>query len=149
MNLEIKSKSILDNVKVKLSALWVARVLSGLQGDSTRLHDPVVLKELVAGTTEIAVTNGMLLGLSIILSIPIFMSVLSLTLKDHVNRWVNLIVGMFFVVWELVFLIFVYSQDAVYEMFWGIAYLVFASLVVWFAWNWPKLEVWETKRKQR
>ena len=35
---------IVREVKLKLSALWVARMLSGLQGDSTRLHDPVALR---------------------------------------------------------------------------------------------------------
>ena len=129
------------DVRIILSALWVARMLSSLQGDSTRFHDPVALKELVAGTTEITVTNEMLLVLSIILAVPIFMSFLSLTLKDKANRWANLSVGIFFVVWELVFLIFVYSQDAAYEIFWGIAYLVFVALVVWHAWKWPKQEV--------
>jgi hypothetical protein len=101
----------------------------------------VALKELVAGTTEITVTNEMLLVLSIILAVPIFMSFLSLTLKDKANRWANLIIGVFFVVWELVFLIFVYLQDPAYEIFWGIAYLVFVALVVWYAWKWPKQEV--------
>ena len=141
MNSNKKTARIMVDVKIILSALWVARVLSGLQGDSTRLHDPVALKELVAGTTEITVTNEMVLVLSIILAVPIFMSFLSLTLKDKANRWANLITGIFFVVWELVFLIFVYLQDAVYEIFWGTVYLVFAALVVWYAWKWPKQEV--------
>ena len=116
-------------------------MLSSLQGDSTRLHDPVALKELVEGTTEVTVTNEMLLELSMILAVPIFMSFLSLTLRDKVNRWANLITGVFFVVWELVFLTSVYFQDPAYEVFWGIAYLVFALLVVWYAWKWPKQKV--------
>ena len=141
MNSNKKTARIMVDVRIILSGLWVARMLSSLQGDSTRFHDPVALKELVAGTTEITVTNEMLLVMSIIMAIPIFMSFLSLTLKDKANRWANLSVGIFFVVWELVFLIFVYSQDAAYEIFWGIAYLVFVALVVWFAWKWPKQEV--------
>ena len=128
------------DVRIILSALWVARMLSSLQGDSTRLHDPVALKELVAGTTEITVTNELLLVMSIIMAVPIFMSFLSLTLKDKANRWANLLVGIFFVAWELIFLIFVYVQAPAYEIFWGIAYLVFAALVVWYAWKWPKQE---------
>ena len=138
MYLEKRSTRIMVDVKIILSGLWVARMLSSLQGDSTRFHDPVALKKLVAGTTEITVTNEMLLVLSIILAVPIFMSFLSLTLKDTANRRANLSVGIFFVVWELGFLIFVYSQDPVYEIFWGITYLAFAALVVWYAWKWPK-----------
>jgi len=131
-----KPNGNLVNVKIILSALWGARVFSGLQGDSTRLHDPVALNELVSGTADIAVTDVMLVVLSAILAIPIVMSVLSLTLKDKANRRANLIAGSLFVVWELVFLIFVYSQAPLYEIFWGIAYLVFVSLVVWYAWKW-------------
>jgi len=140
MNTNNKTSRINVDVRIILSALWVARMLSSLQGDSTRFHDPVALKELVTGTSEIPVTNTMLLVLSIILAIPIFMSFLSLTLKDKANRRVNLSTGIFFVLFELIFLIFVYSQAPAYEMFWGFAYLVFAALVVGYAWKWPKQE---------
>jgi hypothetical protein len=129
------------DVRIILSALWVARMLCGLQGDSTRFHDPVALNELVAGSSEIPVTNMLLLVLSVLLSLPIIMSILSLTLKTTVNRRVNLGAGIFFVIYELFFLIFVYSHSAAYEIFWGIGYLVSAVLIVWYAWKWPKQEV--------
>jgi len=128
------------DVRILLSALWGARVFSGLQGDSTRLQDPVALNELLTGTADIVVTDVLLVVLSAILAIPIIMSVLSLLLKDKANRRANLITGIFFVVWELFFLVFVYSPGPLYEIFWGIAYLIFVSLVVWFAWKWPKGE---------
>jgi len=140
MNANNKSFKAKVDVKIILSALWGARVFSGLQGDSTRLHDPVALNELLTGTADIVVTDLMFVVLSAILAIPIIMSVLSLTLKDKANRRVNLITGIFFVVWDLGFMVFMYSQDALYEIFWGIAYLIFVSLVVWHAWTWPKQE---------
>ena len=125
-------------VRIILSALWVARMLSSLQGDTVRLSDSVVLKELVAGTAE--VTEAMLLGFSVILAVPILMSFLSLTLKYPTVRWANLIIGSFFVLFELYFLISFYLQDPAYELFWGIAYLSFALLVVWYAWQWSEPE---------
>ncbi len=140
MNTDKKTARIMVDVRIILSALWAARMLSSLQGDSTRFHDPVALKELVAGTSEIPVTNTMLLVLSIILAVPIFMSFLSLTLNAKANRRANLSIGIFFVLFELIFLIFVYSQAPAYEMFWGVAYLIFAALVVWHAWKWPNQE---------
>ena len=140
MNTFLKTTRNKVDVRIILSALWVARMLSSLQGDSTRFHDPVALNELVSGTSEIPVTDMMLLILSIILSIPIFMSFLSLTLNAKANRRANLSVGIFFVLFELVFLIFVYSQAPAYEVFWGFAYLIFAALVVRYAWQWPKQE---------
>ncbi len=128
------------DVRIILSALWAARMLSSLQGDVMRFMQPGMLDEMITGTTEVPITNAMLLVMSIIMAVPIFMSFLSLTLKDKANRWANLIIGIFFVVWELVFLIFFYLQAPAYEIFWGIAYLVFAALVVWYAWKWPKQE---------
>jgi hypothetical protein len=140
MNTNRKTARNLVDVRIILSALWAARMLSSLQGDTVRLFDPVTLKEMIAGTSEVTVTNELLLVMSIVMAVPIFMSFLSLTLNDKANRWANLIIGIFFVVWELVFLIFFYLQAPAYEVFWGIAYLVFAVLVVWYAWKWPKQE---------
>ena len=140
MNTNKKTARNLVDVRIILSALWAARMFSSLQGDTTRLHDPVMLQALVAGTSPVQVTNELLLVMSVVMAVPIFMSFLSLTLKDKVNRWANLIVGIFFVVWELAFMIVLYLQASAYEIFWGIAYLVFAALVVWYAWKWPNPE---------
>jgi hypothetical protein len=140
MNANNKTAKTRIDVRIILSALWAARMLSGLQGDSTRLHDPVALKELVAGTTAVRVTNELLLVMSIIFVVPIFMSVLSLTLKDKANRRSNLAVGIFFVALDLIFLglaLFQWPFSA-YETVWGLAYPVFTALVVWYAWRWPK-----------
>ena len=125
-------------VRIILSALWGARMLSSLQGDAVRLSDPMVLKELVAGTAE--VTEAMLLGFSVILAIPILMTFLSLTLRYPTVRWTNLIIGVFFVLFELYFMFTFYIHDPAYEIFWGLAYLLFALLVVWYPWQWSEPE---------
>jgi hypothetical protein len=138
MNTNKKTARIMVDVRIILSTLWVARMLSGLQGDSTRLHDPVALKNMVSGTSAVQVTNELLLVMSIIFVIPIFMSVLTLTLKYPAVRRANLIIGIFFVVFDLVFLcliLFLWSFSA-YETLWSIAYPVFTALVVWHAWKW-------------
>jgi hypothetical protein len=125
----------MEAVKVKLSALWAARMLSGLQGDSTRLHDPEALKELIAGTTAVRVTNELLLIMSLVFAIPILMSVLSLTLKDNANRRANRATGTFFVLFDLVFLVFLVWPFS-YETVWAVMYLVFTAMVAGHAWKW-------------
>ena len=130
------------DTKVKLSALWVARMLSGLQGDSTRLHDPVALQSIIGETGDMVISNELLLIMSVIFVVPIFMSFLSLTLKYPAVRRVNLTIGIFFAVFDLVFLglaLFLWRSTG-YEIVWSIAYLVFTTLVVWYAWKWPKQE---------
>jgi len=142
MNSDKKTARIKLDVRIILSALWAARMLSGLQGDSTRFHDPVALKELVAGTSAVPVTNELLLAMSIIFAVPILMSFLSLTLKDKANRWANRSMGIFFVTFDLIFLglaLFLWPFSA-YETFWSVVYLLCSALVVWYAWTWPKQE---------
>lgn len=129
-------------VRLKLSALWAARMLSGLQGDSTRLHDPAALRELVEGTSAVQVTSELLFLMSVVFAIPILMVILSLTLRDQANRWVNRIVGIAFAVFDVVFLgltLFLWEFSA-YETLWSFMYVVFTVLVVWYAWKWPRHE---------
>lgn len=130
------------DVKIIISALWVARMLSSLQGDTTRLSDPVTLRSMVEETGVIAVSTELLLAMSVIMAVPILMSFLSLTLRYPAFRWSNRIAGIFMALFDLVFLglaIFVW-HSVVYEVFWSIAYLVFTSLVVWYSWKLPKRE---------
>jgi hypothetical protein len=126
----------MEPLKVKLSALWAARMLSGLQGDSTRLHDPDALNDLIAGTTAVRVTDALLLTMSFIFVIPILMSFLSLTLNDKVDRWANRATGTCFALFDLVFLVLL-AWPFSYETVWAVTYLVFTALVAWYAWKWP------------
>ncbi len=141
MNNKISKNPV--NLRIILSALWAARMFSSLQGDSTRFHDPVALNELVSGSSDVPVTSALLLIMSIILAVPILMTVLSLTLAEKANRLVNRVFGIFFVVFDLTFLglaLFVWPFSS-YETFWSVMYLLFTGLVAWYAWKWPKQEV--------
>jgi hypothetical protein len=140
MNTNKKTARIMVDVRIILSALWAARMLSGLQGDVVRFMGLGVLEEMIARTGSWEpVTNELLLVMSIIFVVPIFMSFMSLTLKDKANRWANRSIGIFFVAFDLIFLILFWEPPA-YEIFWSIVYLVFTALIVWYAWKWPKQE---------
>ena len=101
MNTNDKSARIMVDVKIILSALWAARMLSGLQGDVVRIMGPGWLEEMIAGESAVVATNELLLVMSIIMFVAIFMSFLSLTLKDKANRWANRSIGIFFVAFDL------------------------------------------------
>ena len=135
-------KMIKDDVKITLSALWIARMLSGLQGDVVRFMGPGVIEELSTRTGDWeTVTSEMLLVMSIMFVVTIFMTFLSIALKDKANRRANLGIGIFFAGIDVAFLIVSFiGQAAVYEIFWGFVYLVFTAMVVWYAWKWPKQE---------
>ncbi len=79
----------------------------------------------------------MYLALAILLVIPVVMVFLSLTLNYPVNRWANIIVAIFFFVFNLIGLP---TYPSAYDKFLIIVGLVFNALTVWYAWKWKKIE---------
>jgi hypothetical protein len=120
---------MIEEARIRLSALWVALMLTYLLGDVLRIFSG----DFVAGTVGgMQVTQGMYLGLAILLVIPIVMVLLSLTLKRTANRWTNSIVAIFFFVFNLIGLP---TYPSAYDKFLIIVGLVFNALTVWYAWR--------------
>jgi hypothetical protein len=78
-------------------------------------------------------TQGMWLGISVLMLIPIVMILLSLLLPQAVNRWVSIIVAVFFFLFNLAGLP---TYPSAYDKFLIVAGLVFNVVTVWTAWNW-------------
>jgi hypothetical protein len=84
----------MEDMKIKFSTLWIFVMFNYLYADIVTLMDPVVLKELMTGYAgSLQITEGFLLGASILMEIPIAMVVLSRILKYRENRWANIIAG--------------------------------------------------------
>lgn len=134
------AKNLLD-VRIILAVLWIAEVLSSLNGDAYRLSDPIMLKSMIANTGPIVTNPGMLLTMSMIFVVPILMSVFTLIVKSSLMRWANRIIGILYAVIMLAFVVLGFVlRSAGYEFVWSTAQLVFTLLVVWYAWKWPKPE---------
>jgi hypothetical protein len=133
----VTARNPLD-VRIILAVLWVAGMLSSLNGDTYRLSDPVALQSLLANTGPIVASSGLLSAMSALLVGHILMSALTLMLKPSASRWANRIIGVFYAVIVLVFwvLVFVLGSPTGYAIVWATAQLVFALLVVWYAWKW-------------
>ncbi|NHJ14768.1 MAG: hypothetical protein EAX95_13895 [Candidatus Thorarchaeota archaeon] len=123
----------MEDVKKTLSLLWVARMLTGLQGDVIRIMDPETLENIIAGTTAVPMTQEILAAMGAMMLIPIFMVFLSLELPYKTNRWANIIVAVVFIMIDGIG--FVIPRPA-YENIMGIGYVVFCVLIVFYAWKW-------------
>jgi fucose 4-O-acetylase-like acetyltransferase len=121
------------DVRIILAVLWAAGMLSSLNGDTYRLS---------ASTEPLGVSPELLLIMSSLFVGSILMSVLTLTLKSAVSRWANRIIGICYAMITLAFevLHLVIWRSPGYEIVWATAQLVFALLVVWFAWKWTNPE---------
>ncbi len=117
-------------MKIKLSALWVALMLTYLLGDALRIFRGDFIAGEIGGKK---ITQEMWLGISVLMVIPIVMIFLSLTLNYPVNRWANIIIAIFFFVFNLFGLP---TYPSAYDKFLIIVGLVLNALTVWYAWKW-------------
>jgi hypothetical protein len=125
------ARNLLD-MRIILAVLWVAGMLSSLNGDTYRLS---------AATGPIGVTPELLSIAALMFVGSIFMSVLTLTMKSNLSRWANRIIGIFYALCSLANLVSAFvSRSAGYELVWATGQLVFALLVVWYAWKWTNPE---------
>ena len=132
MNTNNKTARSLLDVRIILAVLWVAGMLSSLNGDTYRLS---------AATGPLGANPELLSVMAILLVGHIFMCVLTLTLKSPVSRWANRIIGIFYGLIILAFWILGFvSRSAGYEIVWATGQLVCALLVVWYAWKWTNPE---------
>ena len=118
------------DMPIKLAGLWVAVMLTYLLGDVLRIYSGDLTIGEIGGRQ---VTQGMWLGIAILMVIPIVMVFLSLTLAQPVNRWVNIIVAVFVFVFNLIGLP---TYPSAYDRFLIVVGLVFNVLTVWYAWQW-------------
>lgn len=120
----------MEEVKIQLSALWVALMLTYLLGDVLRIFSGDFIPGEIGG---MKVSQGMWLGIAILMVLPIVMVLLSLTLGYPSNRWANIIVAIFFFVFNLIGLP---TYPSAYDKFLIVVGLVFNVLTVWYAWTW-------------
>jgi hypothetical protein len=122
----------MEEVRIKLSALWVCLMLTYFLGDVLRIFSGDFEAGEIGG---VAGTQAMYLAVAIVLLIPIVMVFLSLTLKRPLNRWANIIVAIFLFGFNLVGFS---GYPGAYDRFLIVVGLVFNVLTVWYAWRWPK-----------
>jgi hypothetical protein len=69
--------------------------------------------------------------------VPLVMAFLSLTLKNSVNRWANVIVGIVYVGFQLFALVETLASQTVYAyaVLVETTKLVVPALVVWYSWK--------------
>ena len=130
--------------KTKLAVLWLGFFCAMVVVPTLDLYRPGYIDEIILGESGgVPITAEMILFLAVIMLIPPVMAVLSLTLKESINRWLNIIVGVVFAGATLVFPIdYLAKQDAYYAglILVGIAGFMFAAWIVWTAYKWPKQE---------
>jgi len=121
----------MEEVRIKLAALWVALMLTYLLGDVLRIFSGDFEAAKIGGMMEIS--PAFYLGMAVLFVLPIVMGFLSLTLPYPVNRWANIVLAILLFAINLVGLP---TYPSLYDKFLIIVGLVFNGLTVWYAWRW-------------
>jgi hypothetical protein len=117
-------------VRIILSALWVALMLTYLLGDVLRIFSGDFVAGEIGGVQG---TQMVWMAATLLMLIPIVLVVLSLTLKYPAIRWVTIIAAIILFVFNLIGLP---TYPSAYDKFLIIVGLVFNAVTVWYAWTW-------------
>ena len=118
------------DVRITLSGLWVALMLTYLLGDVLRIFSGD-FKALEGEMDKF--TQPMWVGIAVLMLIPIVMVVLSLTLPYPAIRIVTIVAAILLFLFNLVGLP---TYPSAYDKFLIVVGLVFNVLTVWYAWKW-------------
>ena len=127
------------NVKIRLAGLWVTLMFFYLYRDVLGFMEPGHVEDLLAGELAgVRMTQAVLLGSAVLMAIPSVMVFLSLALKAKANRRANIILGIAHVV--ILGGTFLVGEISALYTFYAIVEFLLIVLIVWHAWNWPKLK---------
>ena len=121
---------MIEAIQFKLSALWIALMLTYLLGDVLRIFAGDFEAGQIGGQS---VSQWMWVLMATLMLLPIFMVYLSLTLSNPANRWINigLAIGLF-----LFNLVGLPTYPGLYDKFLIAVGLGINLLTLWHAWRW-------------
>ncbi|MDZ4073110.1 MAG: DUF6326 family protein [Sediminibacterium sp.] len=141
MNLNKANENVYEDVKIntsiKLSALWASVTFFYIYGDYFELYVPGKVQGIINGSSMLN-NPAKLFAASLLLAIPALMVCLSIILKRAINRWLNVIVGFFFTAIMLLIAAISFSEWRLFYVFYAIAESILTSIIIWYAWKWPK-----------
>ncbi|MBC7877605.1 MAG: hypothetical protein H7Y59_10590 [Anaerolineales bacterium] len=141
MNTNTKTAEMEDvkvNVKIKLSALWIAMMFLYIYADILSLFRPGQVQEILEGMMgPFPASQGSLLTASILMIIPALMVFLSLMLNAKANRRVNILFGVLYTLVNISNLI---GETWIYYLLFGVVEIICTGMIIWHAWKWTKQE---------
>ena len=131
------------SVKIKIAALWASVMFCYVYGDYFDLYRPGKLQGMLQGTMGPlgSVTQGVLFGTAVLMVVPSLMIFLSVALAPAVNRWLNIVAGL---IYTLIMLLIAVSGGWLFYRFLAVVEVALTSLVMWYAWRWPRQVASET-----
>jgi len=131
--MDTKKRTIaMEDMKVKLSTLWIFVMFNMAFADIVGFINPGTLEEIMTSTD---ITQGFLLVAAILIEVPIAMIVLSRVLQYKANRWANIIAGVITILWVIGG-----GNTSLSYIFFASIEVLCMLLIIWYAWKWSNPE---------
>jgi hypothetical protein len=117
------------DTRILLSGIWITVMLIFLLGDVLRIYSG----DMARMSGEMPSTSAMWMGAAVLMLIPILMVFLSLVLPQPVNRVLNIVTAVGFLLFNAVGL---RGYPSAYDRFLLLVSMVFNGVTVWYAVNW-------------
>ena len=130
----------MEDVKIKLAVLWLIKDLAVVGSGLLVLYEPGGIQDMISGymygSMQLGDATSLLLtSLSLVFLI---MAILSLNLKNSLNRWTNIIVAIVMIIIGIIFdIIGLGNFTITHYLNHGFMY-VLGILILWYAWKWQK-----------
>ena len=138
-----KEKSVSDfedfkvNTKIKLSALWTSVMFCYIYGDYFSLYVPKKVEDFISGETLLDSPLKLFFA-AVLMTVPALMIFASTVLKLRINRWLNIVFGIFY---TAIMLLIAFTSIAPWWSFYVFLALVesiLTSIIVYHAVKWPR-----------
>jgi hypothetical protein len=124
------------NVKLKISALWIAVMFCYVYGDYIQIYVPGILAKAmeVNATTE---TQMQFFSVALLMAMPSVMIFFTLVIKPKINRWMNMILSTLYII---ILVATNLTETWVFYLFLTAIEVLISVAIVWYAWKWTTLE---------
>lgn len=122
-----------------LSKLWIFLTVNYIFCDVFSLYHSKFLNELLTGKIDgVEFTEPFLLSFAIIMEIPMLMIVISIMIKNKVNRIINMVVGVFMIIIQIGSL--ATGTNSLHYIFFSSIEISTLLLIIYVACKWTKLK---------
>jgi|SRR5665647_369671 len=128
----------LSSIKIKLAILWLFVVVTNLAIVTLTFVAPGVIDDIRGGHVLGAqIGPDLLLVIAVTYFwVPAVLAVLSILLKDSINRWVNLAGGILYTVFVLNELVSnIIKMSYIFGMFLQVSIIFVLVLIIWHSWK--------------
>ena len=122
--------------KVRIALLWVFMAVAMAAHSQFAVMTPGGLEKIISEAETMGLGIMALFWL-----VPLWLALVSITVKGSSNRWVNFVLGIIFTILNIWHFVEHLSEPSIEQIMIVGSAVVVTALIAWYAWKLPKEEI--------